>query len=76
MTDQYWKTKKGKVIRITDMEDSHLLNTIAFIKRTNFTVPIGGGCEPEDYWYDEIDVTPPQLSVMEDEVESRGLEHR
>ncbi len=29
----YWRTAKGETMRFSDMEPSHLLNTIAFVER-------------------------------------------
>ena len=33
MSGAWWVTKTGKCIRIRDMSDSHLVNTIRFIER-------------------------------------------
>jgi hypothetical protein len=42
------------------MENSHLTNTIRMIERkakSGFTVRRGGGMCPEDYWYDECQLS-------------------
>ncbi len=31
-----WKTKDGRTLKITEMEDNHLINTICFLKRRGF----------------------------------------
>lgn len=59
--EQYWKTKEGKSIAVTDMIDSHLRNAIAFIYR-------GGGY---------LGTVTEELAVaMYDELEKRGLKLR
>lgn len=49
-------TRMGTNIRIDAMEDSHLINTMAFFKRRakeGVHVREGGGSSPDDFWYDE-----------------------
>lgn len=54
-------TKNGDIILISEMSDSHLINTIKLIKRkANNGVKIrhgGYGFSVDEYWYDEEIVT-------------------
>jgi len=47
-----WTTKDGREIEVSDMEDSHLLNTIKFIKRR--LKEINKQCIPFPIMFDEI----------------------
>lgn len=49
-------TKDGRVLKLSEMGNQHLINTINLIKRKaakGFTVRYGGGSVPDDFWYDE-----------------------
>lgn len=56
---KYWKQKGGKLIRISDMTDTHLKNTIAFLKRQ-----IDGSLH-DDFVYDNV-------TAMENELKRRN----
>lgn len=50
------RTRDGKVMKIRDMTDSHLYNTIMLIERKakeGVTVLMGGGTDSDDMWMDE-----------------------
>ena len=53
---KYWTTKEGKEIEYKNIEDSHLLNIIKFVKRRakelDGHVIDGGGIDLEDIWYE------------------------
>lgn len=68
-----WVTKDGREIKIVDMEDSHLLNTIKYLKRTGRHLVRFGtyGSLAEDMYYDE-DPSPVYLSLKA-EAKRRGL---
>jgi hypothetical protein len=42
-----WKTKNGEILDVKDMTDSHLLNAINYIKRTNYSYRTGMAFEAE-----------------------------
>lgn len=49
------RSKDGTVLRLDQMEDSHLINTIKYFKRRakeGITIRQGGGSCFEDIWYD------------------------
>ena len=54
--DEYHKTKEGECIKITEMGNTHLLNTLFFLKRKakeGVLIREGGGDSWENFWYDE-----------------------
>lgn len=85
--DPTWKTKDGRVVRVCDMTDSHLLNTIRFLERQHaqlmFTIPypnfngemaqICAEQEWEQLQNSNPEDTYPILSVMYEEVERRNI---
>lgn len=54
-----WKTQDGENIPYGEIEDSHLLNILKWIEKgaDNGIMCIrGGGSQPEDIWYEEIEI--------------------
>jgi len=53
-------TEDGRKIRLEDLSDLHLANIIKCIERKaakGFIVRNGGGRDPEEYWYDEEELS-------------------
>ncbi len=45
---EYWQTKDGRIIKIVDMDDEHLVNSIRFLKKVvrdmRFSRDLAGWC--------------------------------
>ena len=71
----WWETKDHKMLKIKDMETSHIENTIKFLKkRPNFYDEEYGYCgfEIDDFFYDYID----NSNLVEQKIEELELELR
>lgn len=56
---KYWTTIDDMDIEYKDLDDSHLLNILKWIKiraKEGFTISIGGGIDTGDIWYDEYTI--------------------
>ena len=57
---EYHVTREGVKIKISDLEQSHLINIIKYIERKSengVRIRSGGGFDAEDMWYDEYTAT-------------------
>jgi len=71
----WWETKDHQNIKITDMETSHIENTIKFLKKhPNFYDEEYGYCgfEIDDFYYDYIN----NSHLVEQKIEELELELR
>ena len=53
---KYHITKDNRKILLKDLESSHILNILKWIKKqaiTGLTIKYGGGSTAEDIWYEE-----------------------
>ena len=76
------KTKDGKHMLISEMTDSHLLNTITLFNKMvdeGMSYCVGGGFDASDMWMEEIHLTGEEareelnLDRYEKEAKKRGL---
>lgn len=81
MTFQH-KTSNGRLISLSEMSDSHLLNTLRFLQRTaqeGIVLRYGGGSDDSEMWYEEehLDYEDSlahlNYKVYEDEAKRRDL---
>ena len=51
----YWETKDHRLLKIEDMETSHIENTIKYLKKNTDFYDEGGGYawDVDSYWYDD-----------------------
>lgn len=82
-----WVTKEGQKLRISEMEDGHLVNSLQMLKRRGFvgwrilSAYLGGGPNGDmardlfDHETDEVFSRPyhPAFDDLEDEVRRRGF---
>ena len=71
---KYWKTREGKIIKIKDMDDNHLLKTIDYIKRNKVTVfySYEEMCKAAGFLRGEM----AQDTIIDNSVDSYGEEQR
>jgi hypothetical protein len=61
-----WMTSEGKMVSVNEMSDTHLLNSIALLRRRITTLKLQTG---------QISLSLLSLRYMEDEAKDRGLNH-
>jgi hypothetical protein len=80
MNTKKWTTKDGTKIRIKDMTDSHLLNTLRLLERTASLMIVECPCDGDKDWcfcgrnrhYEPEDLTPLYFDLKKEAVR-RGL---
>lgn len=77
----WWETKDHRMIKIKDMETSHIENTINLLKRNSkiYDEEYYGGYDAEDMYYDYIDnshLVEEKIEELEFELRLRKLESR
>jgi len=73
---KYWTTKEGEEIEYSKLEDSHLLNILAYIEKVSkkgLLVTNGGGVDSDDIWFDETEVKGTEVKHLLDYYSLRAL---
>lgn len=52
---EIWITREGVEVRVCDMSDIHLKNTIRYVQQN--VMRVRGGTDPDDFWCEERDDT-------------------
>ena len=71
-----WETKDGRVLRLVDMDDAHLVNTIRMLERKahdDHAAACTHVSDPDDIVPEEEWMEHPALRVMRDVARSRGI---
>lgn len=70
-----WRMANGQYIKVTDMSDSHLKNTIKYLARNPYLFAIGGsGIDVEDMWFETNEMEHQMWTkALNKELERRGL---
>lgn len=77
-----WETKEGIEIPYKQLGDSHLLNILKWIEKradNGVLVVMGGGSSPEDYWYEEYEISGDEVferydyKGLQKEAKKRGI---
>ena len=70
----YWETKDHRVLKIEDMETSHIENTIKYLQRhSDFYDEGGGDCwDIDSWWYeDNSELVDKKIEELQYELDKR-----
>lgn len=70
----WWETKDHQKLKISDMETSHIKNTINYLKRHTDFYDTGGGYswDIDSYWYeDNSELVDKKIEELECELKKR-----
>lgn len=73
--EDWWETSSHKKIKISDMETSHIKNTINYLKKHHDFYDEGGGYgfDIDSYWYeDNSHLVDKKIEELEFELKRRG----
>ena len=73
----WWETKDHKKIKISEMETSHIKNTINYLKKHTDFYDMGGGYawDIDSYWYeDNSELVNKKIEELENELKKREEE--
>ncbi len=71
----WWETKDHKKTKISDMENSHIKNTINYLKRNPDFYDEGGGYgfDVDSWWYENNShLVEKKIEELEEELKKRG----